>query len=1076
MKQRFSFLDVRAVVNELQPALENAYVQNVYSDRRRFIIKFNTGSLLVEPGVRIHLVEKYEHGISHFAKAMRSLQRKKLRGVSQCGFDRVVVLDFGERRMYAEFFSAGNIVITDTFNVVVHILRTIPGVCELGQTYVANNAELNLSVPLFCSMPFKKFIPVDSMVLSDIQRQLEDALETGLEAFRKELCAGLVCRSGDASPEDVTAMLEKTALGCTCSAGALCRHAALAEKVCRFGVFMERLLERMGSVGGFGMLVLQGGQPCNLLPLEVRTEKETRVFGTFNEACQRYFVEKAKPEVSKSAVAEAKQHQRVRELERDVEACREKAELMGSDPLAAEIFGAFHAFRESRVGWDDILAFKKKEDAEGNPVSLAIKKVNFRSGTAQIRLGDTDIDVCMDKNIHYNISRYYEKAKASELKIERTRKAIEKLAEKVVAEKKHVAVEKRKAYWFEKFHFVLLPGKIVLSGKNAQQNEILVKKFLRGLYFHCSVQGGSSVILETFDCEVEIGGAAAGGASRLSVEADSIRTAGEVALCMSKCWDMRIPHPVFYVGADQVSKSAPAGEYLPKGSFLIRGKKNDVQVYRLEYGVGILFRVEGPLVGAADSTHGPEASERLYFSTDPRTRKIVHGMVVTGPWSLLRTFKYRAKLVQGSAKRGKLVKELQALFSKESEGAENEFIRGIHVDELTEYRKRIGRKENPFPSDSALHDMVDNEYEAFHKSETAAAAKLARVCWLGIVQVAVVTLANIVILDETVQDASRRLLVYLAGIAGADLQKQGATEHVLGNAIIFVVFLLVIDSMVFVVCDKKNAALSFASLAALNLFLARRCVFTRASFADPYGYSRKCIQVLVNFVYTIWIQYVISVVLLFLKRFDVSTLPVKMQKIVAGTGFQNRIFETFRGSSKINAFYWVIGFFRPICLVGNVATKLSPEDVSGILCHEIGHAQDTTLTLVLWISAFAFHAILEFVPYFFARVSDVALAQSPFRLVSVEVLYYVNFLSVVVAYFVVINMLRRRSEYFADRYSFKCVPMYDIRRGLFHLSLCNEIPLYMPLPLVVLLSGHPSTHMRIRALQDKAATPATDGP
>lgn len=687
MKQRFSFLDVRAVVNELHSALDNAYVQNVYSDRRRFIIKFNAGSLLVEPGVRVHLVQDYEHGISHFVKAMRSLRRKKLRSVSQCGFDRAVLLDFGDRRLYAEFFSSGNIIITDTDNVIVHILRTIPGICEPGQVYVANNAELNLSATLFCSMSLKKFIPVDNVVLGDIQQQLENALGVELEVFKRDLRERLLCVH-----DDVAAALEKVSIGCAecCPAhegarrlenGAMCTHELLAERVRRFNEFMETLLRRMESVGGFGMIVLQDGQPCNLLPLDVRTDKETRTFESFNKACQCYFVDKAKPEVSKSARAEEKQLQRVKELEVEVDACRAKAQQLGSDPLAAEVFKVFQVFGESRMGWDEFLAFKAREDADGNPVSLAIKKVDFRKNTAQVRLGDTDIDVCIDKNIHYNISRYYEKAKACELKIERTHKAIKKLAKKVVADKKPVAAEKRKAYWFEKFHFVLLPGKIVLSGKNAQQNEILVKKFLRGLYFHCSVQGGSSVILETFDCKVEIGPGSHEGASRLAGEEESIRVAGEVALCMSKCWEMRIPHPVFYVGADQVSKSAPAGEYLAKGSFLIRGKKNDVQVYRLEYGVGILFRVEGPLRAGAESADSPEEGERLYFSTDPRNERILHGMVVTGPWSLLRQFKYKAKLVQGSTKKGKLVKELQALFNKESDGVENEFIRKIHVDE-----------------------------------------------------------------------------------------------------------------------------------------------------------------------------------------------------------------------------------------------------------------------------------------------------------------------------------------------------------------------------------------------------------
>lgn len=43
---------------------------------------------------------------------------------------------------------------------------------------------------------------------------------------------------------------------------------------------------------------------------------------------------------------------------------------------------------------------------------------------------------------------------------------------------------------------------------------------------------------------------------------------------------------------DQVSKSAPTGEYLTTGSFMIRGKKNYLTQSQLIMGLGIMFRLE----------------------------------------------------------------------------------------------------------------------------------------------------------------------------------------------------------------------------------------------------------------------------------------------------------------------------------------------------------------------------------------------------------------------------------------------------------------------------------------------------
>ena len=42
----------------------------------------------------------------------------------------------------------------------------------------------------------------------------------------------------------------------------------------------------------------------------------------------------------------------------------------------------------------------------------------------------------------------------------------------------------------------------------------------------------------------------------------------------------------------QVSKSAPSGEYLPQGSFMIRGKKNFINPPKLELGFGFLFKID----------------------------------------------------------------------------------------------------------------------------------------------------------------------------------------------------------------------------------------------------------------------------------------------------------------------------------------------------------------------------------------------------------------------------------------------------------------------------------------------------
>ena len=52
----------------------------------------------------------------------------------------------------------------------------------------------------------------------------------------------------------------------------------------------------------------------------------------------------------------------------------------------------------------------------------------------------------------------------------------------------------------------------------------------------------------------------------------------------------------WWVHANQVSKTAPSGEYLTTGSFMIRGKKNYLPPSPLVMGFGFLFKLDDACV------------------------------------------------------------------------------------------------------------------------------------------------------------------------------------------------------------------------------------------------------------------------------------------------------------------------------------------------------------------------------------------------------------------------------------------------------------------------------------------------
>ena len=75
-------------------------------------------------------------------------------------------------------------------------------------------------------------------------------------------------------------------------------------------------------------------------------------------------------------------------------------------------------------------------------------------------------------------------------------------------------------------------------------------------------------------------------------------------VCNSAAWAANTPSNAWWVYANQVSKTAPAGEYLSTGSFMIRGKKNMLPPCKLEMGLALLWLVEegAPVTTAPGAT------------------------------------------------------------------------------------------------------------------------------------------------------------------------------------------------------------------------------------------------------------------------------------------------------------------------------------------------------------------------------------------------------------------------------------------------------------------------------------------
>lgn len=676
MKQRFTLLDLRATLNELNERLSNTFIQNFYSTQQRFIfIKFsNKDSLLIEPGSRMHLSQSTDVEISHFCKKLREKCRHaRVHRIYQYGFDRIAVIDIQRCKIVIEFFSAGNILILDENSMILELLRPVENLGIVrGKKYIFNPIDLELTYERFktCEGDLSEMLPFEKEYVDMVKSQLEKELD------------------GDESKEQVDA-------------------------------FFKRVRDGLDTLGGFGEVTIEKNKPSQLFsfktvepaveirgsqarvaspelrpeatdatdvqvaaealkslkvapryPIALRDKEEVDTlvtkakaravhFPSFNEAAEYYFYESQK---RKKKVKEGKgerirkaQERYIDELETQAECLKETGEILDENQdFVRGILDIFRKVYENRMEWGMFEAFWEEEKRRGNPQANAIASFDLSSKKCIILLEDRHIELDLSISLSKNIENYFNRRRKAVDKSEKTKTALDNIVEKFEPKKAVVPAQKREPYWFEKFNFFISSAnELVIGGKNAQQNEIIVKKYLEAndLYFHGEVQGASSVICK--------------GRTEVTIE-----EAAYMALCMSKCWSEGVIRSVFYVEGEQVSKSAPSGEFLTKGSFMIKGKKHMVNPYRLEYGTGILFKLEGA------------TSVTDFVSDPPEGSRILHAMPVAAPWICVKAYKYKVRLCPAGDKKSKLCQDIKAGFDALSEGSpEEKFVKAVGLDE-----------------------------------------------------------------------------------------------------------------------------------------------------------------------------------------------------------------------------------------------------------------------------------------------------------------------------------------------------------------------------------------------------------
>ncbi|WP_456419911.1 ribosome rescue protein RqcH [Methanocaldococcus infernus] len=644
MKKEITNVDLCSIVNELK-FLEGGRFDKAFlidkDDNRELIIKIHkdgSNELVISVGKYKYVtLTSYEREKPKLPPSFAMLLRKylknaKLLRIDQVEFDRILLLEFsiGEKKykIIAELFKDGNIIFLDEEDNIIAPLRV----------EVFSNRKIAPKEKY--QFPPQKPLSLNKLEYSIAYEIFKDYFEKNKEVE----CVRLVSRIlgiGGLYAEEICerANIDKK------------KKNLSEEEIKKLFLTAKELYEEVVR-NRKPNIVIKDGEEVDVVPIELRKYKdyEKRYFNSFYEALDEYFAKfltsveikkkksKLEKEIEKQESILRRQLETLKAYEEEVRKNQIKGDLIYSNyRLVEEILNAIRVAKDKK-GWEEVKRVIREN--KEHPIIKLIEGVNEKKGEIIVRLS-SDLDgkieerVVLDirKSTFENAESYYNKAKKFKSKIEGIKKAIEMSKKKLeeLKKKRDVEIEEKKALkkkvkkerkWYEKFKWTVINNFLVIAGKDAITNEIIIKKYTDkdDIVFHADIQGAPFTVIKTNGREVD---------------EETLMEVAKFSVSHSKAWKLGYGAlDTYWVKPDQISKRAESGEYLKRGAFVIRGKRNYIRNVPLELGIGVL-----------------EYDNSIKITTAP-------------PDTLKKHFIKYVLLKPSNKDKGKVVKELKEIFKE----------------------------------------------------------------------------------------------------------------------------------------------------------------------------------------------------------------------------------------------------------------------------------------------------------------------------------------------------------------------------------------------------------------------------
>jgi len=638
MKTAMTNFDIAAILPELRQHTIGGHIHNVYQiTEDAFLLKLHPGNLnlVIEPARRIHLTKfeiKTPAKPSQLCMAFRKhIRSAKITNIEQPNFERVVFVDIERQgkpqKIVVELLPRGNIILIDEQgNVIVssHYIRMKDRNILRGQ-------------PL--KLPPQRGKNVLEATPDDVQKLRSLSNTDTVKALAQVFGVGGIFAEEILQRAGVDKSLPASSLS--------------DEQIATISEAILELKDAILAGPRSPMIVLSGPQAIDVVPFELELYKDSqkKTYHDFNDAVDEYFTVLSSSKLSdrrETAYAEKQeqlqrrldaQKKQLEEITETVKTLRSNGDLIFRHiPEIQTALETVMNGKRSKQPLDAIRGSLLKEREDGRRVYPHIRKLTPQVDEITFSFEGKEIQMAVRVRAQNQAAEYYAKAKRLEAKLsgletstQETELLLQKLADKEVELRQPVNPEHRlEKEWFEKFRwFDSSEGLLVIGGRDATSNETLLKRYTspEDLVMHAEAHGAPFVVVKT-------GGAQA--------SPETLQEAAQACVSYSRLWKDAIRSgDAYWVRPEQVTKSAPAGEYLTKGAFMIRGTRKYIRGVELALAVGVTLRdgktlfMAGPPSAVKSRCHAyveirqgrgspSEAAKRILAKLTAKTKENTH--------------------------------------------------------------------------------------------------------------------------------------------------------------------------------------------------------------------------------------------------------------------------------------------------------------------------------------------------------------------------------------------------------------------------------------------------------------------